>query len=142
MKIEQSLVLIKPDALEQKKVGQIITRLEEKGLKLQAMKMIWLDEELVAKHYAEHKEKEFYSRLVDYITERPVIAMVVAGKNALQVVRNLSGETDPLAAAPGTIRGDFGLDLETGNLVHASDSAASAEREIDLFFTPDEIYTY
>lgn len=104
--------------------------------------MIWLEEELAAEHYSEHQEKDFYERLLAYITERPVVAMVVAGKSAVRVVRNLAGATDPVEAKPGTIRGDLALDMKAGNIIHASDSPDSARREIDLFFNSAEIYDY
>ncbi len=140
--MEQSLVLIKPDAVMGGKIGSVITRLEEKGLQIQAMKMIWIDDELAKNHYQEHKGKDFFDGLISYITKSPVVAMVIAGEEAIGIIRNLAGDTDPAKAQPGSIRGDFGLCLDTGNVIHASDSKGSAAREIDLFFTGEEIYDY
>ncbi|HIP25677.1 MAG TPA: nucleoside-diphosphate kinase [Archaeoglobus profundus] len=139
--MERTFVMIKPDGVQRGLIGEIISRLERKGLKIVAMKMINVDRELAEKHYAEHKEKPFFNNLVQYITSGPVVAMVVEGKNAVKVVRTLVGATDPVEAQPGTIRGDFGLDIGR-NIIHASDSLESAEREISLFFKPDEILEY
>jgi len=139
--MERTFVMIKPDGVQRGLIGEIISRLERKGLKIVAMKMINVDRELAEKHYAEHKEKPFFNNLVQYITSGPVVAMVVEGKNAIKVVRTLVGATDPVEAQPGTIRGDFGLDIGR-NIIHASDSLESAEREISLFFKPDEILEY
>lgn len=140
--IEQCLVLIKPDGVKDKNIGKVITRIENKGLKIEAMKMLWIDKDLAEKHYFEHKDKEFFPRLLDYITSNPVVAMVVSGANAIKLIRNLAGDTNPLEAKPGTIRGDFAINIEQGNVIHASDSSKSAQREIELFFTPEEIYSY
>src|SRR6056297_2194873 len=101
--IEQTLVLIKPDGVLEKKIGQIISRFEKKGLQLQALKMIWLDEELASRHYQGHKGKDFFPRLISYISQAPVVAMVLAGEDAIKTVRNLAGKTDPSEARPGTI---------------------------------------
>ena len=140
--MEQSLVLIKPDAVEHQNIGKIIGRFENKGLKIEAMKMIWLDEELAKEHYKEHEGKDFFPRLISYISKKPIVALVVAGEKAIEVIRKMAGATDPIEARPGTIRGDLAADLEHGNVIHASDSKESAQREIELFFTADEIYTY
>ncbi len=140
--IEQCFVLIKPDGVKNKNIGRVITRIEDKGLKIEAMKMIWVDKELAEKHYFEHKEKEFFPRLLKYITSSPIVAMVVSGSNAIKLIRNLAGDTDPLEANPGTIRGDFAINIEQGNVIHASDSQKSAKREIDLFFKSEEIFSY
>jgi len=140
--MEQSLVLIKPDGVNHNNVGEIITRFEKKGLQIQALKMVWLDEELAKRHYGEHQGKDFFPRLIDYIIKVPIVAIVLAGQDVIKVVRNMAGATDPIEAHPGTIRGDLAADLEHGNVVHASDSKESARREIELFFTADEIYTY
>lgn len=135
---ERTLVLIKPDALQRGLVGEIIARLERKGLKLVGIKLVQMDEEMAHQHYAEHRGKPFFSGLVRFITSAPVVAMVWQGRGAVQVVRDLMGKTDPLQAAPGTIRGDLGLD--TGrNLIHGSDSVETARRECALFFRPEEI---
>ncbi|MCK8828558.1 nucleoside-diphosphate kinase [Natroniella acetigena] len=140
--MEQSLVLIKPDGVLNRKIGDIVARFEAKGLEIQAMKMMWMDEQLAITHYQEHEGKGFFDDLISYITEAPIVAMVIAGEEAIQIIRNLNGATDPLEAKPGTIRGDFALNLDSGNIVHASDSTESAKREIDLYFDADEIYAY
>ena len=142
LKIEQSLVLIKPDGVANKKIGRIITRLEDKELQIQAIKMVWLDERLLKEHYKEHIDKPFFARLLSYMSQNPVIAMVVAGESAIKNIRNLVGATDPLEAKPGSIRGDFALTMEQGNIIHASDSKNSAKKEINLFFDVDEIFSY
>ncbi|MEM2120413.1 MAG: nucleoside-diphosphate kinase [Archaeoglobaceae archaeon] len=139
--MERTFVMVKPDGVHRGLVGEIISRLERKGLKIVAMKMLKISEEMAKKHYEEHKAKPFFSSLVSYIISGPVVAMVVEGRNAVKVVRKLVGATNPSEAEPGTIRGDFGLDVGR-NVVHASDSLASAEREIGLFFRPDEIVSY
>ena len=141
MSNRRTLVLCKPDAVQRGLVGRIIARFERKGLKIAGMKMLAVDEALASRHYAEHLEKPFYPELRDFITSSPVVAMAIEGENAVEVVRDLMGVTNPQDAAPGTIRGDFGLNL-TKNLVHGSDSLASAEREVSLFFEPDELYDY
>jgi len=141
MTIQRTLVLCKPDAVQRGVVGRIIARFERKGLKLAGLKMIAVDEELASRHYAEHLQKPFYPQLRDFITSAPVVAMAIEGENAVEVVRNLMGVTNPQNAASGTIRGDFGLNL-TMNLVHGSDSLVSAEREVALFFGSDELFDY
>jgi nucleoside-diphosphate kinase len=134
-------VLCKPDAVQRGLVGRIIARFEDKGLKLAGLKLVRVDDDLASKHYAEHIGKPFYEELRAFVTSSPLVAMAVEGKNAVEVVRGLMGVTNPQIAAPGTIRGDFGLNL-TKNLVHGSDSLASAEREIALFFSEDELHDY
>jgi len=141
MSMQRTLVLCKPDAVQRGMVGRIVARFERKGLKIAGMKMLSVDGELASRHYAEHLKKPFYPELRDFISSSPVIAMAIEGENAVEVVRNLMGVTNPQNAASGTIRGDFGLNL-TMNLVHGSDSLASAEREISLFFEPDELFDY
>ena len=138
---ERTLVLCKPDAVQRGFVGQIISRFERKGLKIAGMKMLRVDGALANRHYQEHVEKAFYPSLRDFITSSPVIALAIEGDNAVEVVRTLLGTTNPQKAAPGTIRGDFGINL-TKNLVHGSDSLASAEREIGLFFDESELHDY
>ena len=138
---ERTLVLCKPDAVQRGRVGQIISRFEDKGLKIAGMKMLRVDEALANRHYQEHVEKAFYPHLREFITSSPVIALAIEGDNAVEVVRTLIGVTNPQEAAPGTIRGDFGINL-TKNLVHGSDSPVSAEREISLFFREGELYDY
>ncbi len=138
---ERTLVLLKPDAVNRRLVGEILTRFEKKGLKIVAMKMLWLTKEKAEEHYAVHKGKSFYDSLIKYITSSPIIAMVLEGESAIKVVRKIMGVTDAVEAAPGTIRGDFALSIQN-NLVHGSDSAESAEREIPIFFDNSEIYEY
>lgn len=139
--MEKSLVLIKPDAIQRGLTGEIVTRLERKGLKIIAMKMLQMDKSLAQRHYAIHKGKAFFDRLVDFITSSPTIAIVFQGKDAVGVIRRTIGATDPVQARAGTIRGDFGLDIEH-NLVHGSDSAENASKEIELFFSTEEIIDY
>ena len=138
---ERTLVLCKPDAVQRGLMGQIISRFENKGLKIAGMKMLHVDEALADRHYQEHLEKAFYPQLRAFITSSPVIALAIEGDNAVEVVRTLVGVTNPQKAAPGTVRGDFGINF-TKNLVHGSDSPASAEREISLFFSEDELFDY
>ncbi|WP_318664423.1 nucleoside-diphosphate kinase [Treponema sp.] len=130
--------MLKPGVLNRRIVGEVINRLERKGLKLVGLKMMNISEELAGKHYAEHKEKPFFGELVSYITSAPVVAMVWQGDDCVTLVRKLCGATKPSEAAPGTIRGDFCLHTAF-NVIHASDSDESAEREINLFFKPEEI---
>jgi len=139
--MERTLVLVKPDGVHRGLVGQVITRLERKGLKLVAAKMVLPKEDLVQTHYAEHEGKPFYRPLVDFLTSGPVMAMVVEGEGAIAVVRNVVGSTNPATAPPGTIRGDLALTVAR-NVVHASDSAVSAEREIDLWFPDGDLVDY
>ncbi|RLI80738.1 nucleoside-diphosphate kinase [Archaeoglobales archaeon] len=141
MDFERTFVMVKPDGVERGVIGEVISRLERKGLKIVAMKMLKIKDSLAKEHYAEHREKPFFNALLAYITSGPVVAMVVEGKNAIKVVRTLVGATNPIEADPGTIRGDFGMDLGR-NIIHASDSEESAKREISLFFNPDEILSY
>ena len=139
--MEKSMVLINPDAIQRELAGEIIARLEKKGLKIVAMKMLQMDKALAHRHYAIHKGKAFFDGLVDFITSGPIIAIVFQGKSAVAVIRRAMGETDPAKASPGTIRGDFGLDIEH-NLIHGSDSAKNASKEINLFFSVEEIFDY
>ncbi len=141
MSTERTLVLCKPDAVQRGLVGRVISRLEEKGVKIVGLKMMEVDEALARRHYQEHVQKPFFSDLVSFITSSPVVALAVEGENAVEVVRSLMGATNPQKAVPGTIRGDFGLSL-TKNLVHGSDSLASAERELALFFSAEELCAY
>ena len=136
--MQRTLVLVKPDAVQRRLAGEIISRLEKKGLKIVALKMLQMDRGLAEQHYAIHKGKSFFLGLVDFITSGPIIAAVVEGENTVEVVRRLMGETDPLKAAPGTIRGDFGLDIGQ-NLIHGSDSVENAAKEINLFFSEKEV---
>jgi len=139
--MERTLVLLKPDAVQRRLVGRIISRFEDKGLKIVGMKLMQVTRELAERHYAEHRGKPFFSELVSFITSSPIVAMVVEGPGAISEVRRLMGKTNPREAAPGTIRGDWGLSI-TMNLVHGSDSPASAAREIPIFFSDEEILDY
>ena len=139
--MERSLVLIKPDAMQRGLTGTIIARLERRGLKLVAIKLLRVDKALAQRHYAIHKDKPFFNNLVDYISSTPIVAAVFEGEGAIAVIRKAMGETDPAKAEAGTIRGDFGVDIEH-NSVHGSDSAETAEKEIKLFFSEDEIFNY
>ncbi|MCC7363372.1 MAG: nucleoside-diphosphate kinase [Dehalococcoidia bacterium] len=135
---ERTLILVKPDAMQRGLAGEVLQRFERKGLRIAGLKLIQIDEALAKRHYAEHDGKPFFAGLVEYISSSPVIAAVLEGTSAISVVRATIGATDPAQAAPGTIRGDFGLERGR-NLVHASDGEASAAREIDLFFQPGEV---
>ncbi len=139
--MERSLVLIKPDAMQRGLAGTIISRLENLGLKLVAMKLLHLDKALAQRHYAIHKDKPFYDSLVNYISSAPLIACVFEGEQAVEAIREAMGATDPAKAEAGTIRGDFGLDIER-NAIHGSDSAATVVEEIKLFFSQDEMFSY
>ena len=139
--MEKSLVLIKPDAMKRGLAGTIISRLEKTGVKLVAMRMLHIDKELAHRHYAVHKDKPFFNDLVNYITSSPIVAAVFEGENAIQVIREAMGATDPAKAEAGTIRADFGLDIEH-NCVHGSDSTETAAWEIKLFFNEDEMFAY
>lgn len=139
--MERSLVLIKPDAMKRQLAGTIISRLEAEGLQLIALKMLRLDDKLAKQHYAVHAEKPFFNDLISYITSTPIIALVLEGNEAINVIRQTMGPTDPSQAAAGTIRGDFGIDIQQ-NAVHGSDSTETAAQEIKLFFTESEIYSY
>ncbi len=139
--MERSLILVKPDAVPRGLTGAIISRLEGKGLKLVALRMLHMDKALAQRHYAVHNGKPFFNRLVEYITSGPIVAMVFAGANAVEVIRKTTGATDPAKAEKGTIRGDLGLDIER-NSVHGSDSPQTAATEIKLFFSDKEIFNY
>lgn len=139
--IQQTLVLVKPDAMQRGLAGEVISRLERKGLRIVAMKLMQVDADLAGRHYEAHACKPFFGSLVSFITSCPVTALVVEGRNAVDVVRQTMGQTDPSKAAPGTIRGDLAMDIQN-NLVHGSDSLESAKREVSLFFSDKEILTY
>lgn len=139
--MERSLVLIKPDAMRRGFGGAIIGRLQEQGLKLLALKMLHMDKELAGRHYAIHADKPFFGELIDYIISTPIIAAVFEGEGAVNKIRDIMGATDPAKAEAGTIRKDFGLDIQQ-NATHSSDSPETAEKEIQLFFGSDEIYSY
>lgn len=139
--MERTLVIVKPDAVQRGLIGRIIDRFERRGLRIAAMKMMHIDQELAETHYGIHKGKPFYEGLIDYITSSPVVVMVIEGDGAIEIVRATMGATAPAEAVPGTIRGDFGVEVSR-NLVHGSDGADTAAFEIDLFFDEDEILSY
>ena len=141
MATERTFAMLKPDAVQRGVIGEIITRFECRGLKIIAMKMMRIDPALAERHYAEHIGKGFYPGLVQFITAGPVVPMVLEGKNAISMVRTMMGATDPQKSAPGTIRGDFAIDLGR-NIIHGSDGPESAKREIGLFFSDAEMQTY
>jgi len=141
MATEKTFVMVKPDGVQRGLCGEIVSRFERKGLKIVAMKFMLIKKETAEVHYGEHKGKGFYESLISFITSGPVLAMVFEGDNAVSVCRNLMGKTNPQESAPGTVRGDFGM--VTGmNIIHGSDSPKSAEREISIFFRPDELVSY
>ncbi len=139
--MERTFVALKPDAVKRGLAGRIISRFEDKGYKIIAMKVIHVDGNLAAKHYEEHIGKPFYNQLVEYITSSPIIAMVLEGENVVAQIRNIMGATDPNKADVGTIRADFAQFMEK-NIVHGSDSVESAKREIALYFSENEICEY
>ncbi len=139
--MERTFVMVKPDGVQRGLIGEVVSRIERKGMKIVAMKMLHITQETAERHYAEHREKPFFNALVDYITSGPVVAMVVEGRNAISVIRKLVGKTNPIEADPGTIRGDLAMDIGR-NIVHASDSPESAEREIGIFFSSEEVIDY
>ena len=140
--LERTFVMVKPDGVQRGLIGEIVSRFEERGLKLVGGKFMRIDDELAREHYAEHVDKPFFEDLSSFITSGPVFAMVWEGQDAIAQVRTMMGETDPAESAPGTIRGDFGLDLGR-NVIHGSDTEeGSAEREIGLFFDDEELQSY
>ena len=141
MKKERTFVMIKPDAVQRGLVGEIVSRFEKKGIKLVAMKLVVVSRELAEKHYAVHKGKPFYEPTVNYISSSPVIALVLEGNNAIDLVRTMMGKTNPQDAASGTIRGDYGQFIGR-NIIHGSDGRDTAEFEINLWFKPEEISDY
>ena len=141
MIMERTYLMVKPDGVQRGLCGEIVSRFEKKGLKLIAMKLMVIPKETAENHYGEHKGKKFYDSLISYITSGPVLAMVWEGENAVSICRNMMGKTNPAESAPGTIRGDYGM--VTGlNIIHGSDSVESAEREIKIFFKPEELVSY
>jgi nucleoside-diphosphate kinase len=138
---QQTLVIVKPDAVQRALTGAILSRFEGKGLRLAALKLMQIDRALAERHYAVHQGKPFYEGLVQFITSGPVVVGVLEGPNAIEATRNLMGATNPVTAAPGSIRGEFALEIGQ-NLVHGSDAADTAEYEIGLYFTPGEIVSY
>jgi nucleoside-diphosphate kinase len=136
--MQRTFVAVKPDGVGRGLVGEVIARLERKGLRLVGLKMMRVSEELAGRHYEAHREKPFFAGLVAFITSGPIVAMVWEGQDAIAVARNVMGATDPAKAAPGTLRGDFAMQI-AANIVHGSDGPEAAEREIGLFFRPDEL---
>jgi nucleoside-diphosphate kinase len=141
MATERTLILIKPDAIQRRLAGRILTRFEERGLRIVGLKLIQITPELSQKHYAEHVSKPFYPLLEEFITSGPVIAVAAEGPGAVAVVRAMMGSTNGRESAPGTIRGDYGLSRQM-NLVHGSDGPEAAKREIELYFRPEEMLDY
>ena len=141
METEQTLVLIKPDGVQRGLIGEVIARYEQKGLKIVGMKLLRLPRDTAEELYAVHHGKSFYDVLIEFMTSAPIVALVIEGRGAIELVRILNGETDPKKSQPGSIRGDFSINI-THNVVHASDSLRSAERELEIMFAPDERYEY
>ncbi len=138
MAVEKTFVMIKPDGVKRRLIGEVISRFERKGFTIKALKMVKLDKEKAEQLYSVHRDKPFFNELVEFVTSGPVVAMVLEGESAISVVRTMIGSTDGRKAAPGTIRGDYALDIQE-NVVHASDSGESFEREYRVFFSPEEI---
>jgi nucleoside-diphosphate kinase len=136
MAVEQTLILIKPDAMQRALAGEILARFERRGLTVRAAKLVYVDNSLAERHYAEHAEKPFFGELVEFITSAPTLALVLEGEGAIAVARETIGATDPAKAAPGSIRGDLALSMPD-NLVHGSDAADTAKREIELWFSDE-----
>ena len=141
MRMERTLVIVKPDGVQRGLIGPLLSRLEARGLKIVGLKLVQVSQDLAARHYAEHEGKPFYPGLLKYITSAPVIVACVEGTSAVQMVRNSVGATNPLHATPGTVRGDLALDIGR-NLIHASDAPATAERELALWFQDAELVSY
>jgi len=141
MATERTFIALKPDAVQRGFVGEVISRFEKKGFKLVGLKLLQVSQELATTHYAEHKDRPFFPSLVSFITSGPVVAIVLEGKGVVAASRKLIGATNPLDSAPGTIRGDFGI-TTSKNLVHGSDSVESANREIALWFKPEELLSW
>lgn len=139
--MERTLVLVKPDGVQRGLAGTVLARLEARGLKIVALRLLQMDRDLAGRHYGAHEGKPFFAGLVDFITSGPIVAAVLEGRNAVDVVRQTMGATDPAKATPGTIRGDLALDIGR-NIIHGSDSTESAENEIAIFFSAHEVLTY
>lgn len=139
--MERTLVLIKPDGVQRGLVGEVVGRFERRGLHLVGLRMLAVDRALAERHYAEHRERPFFEAVIEFITSSPVVAMAWEGPNAVGLVRGMMGPTNPANAAPGTIRGDFGIDIGQ-NIIHGSDSPARAEVEVALFFSPQELVSW
>ena len=139
--MQRTLVLVKPDGVQRGLTGEVISRIERTGLKIVGAKLLQMDAALARRHYAAHEGKGFFPGLVQFITSGPLMALVFEGPNAVEVVRKVMGATDPVQAAPGTVRGDLAIDIGR-NLVHGSDSAEAAQKEVALFFRPEELVSY
>lgn len=139
--MEKTFLMVKPDGVQRNLIGEVVAKFENKGFKLVGAKLMQIPNELAEEHYGEHKERPFFGELVEFITSGPVFAMVWEGENVIKTARNMMGATNPADAAPGTIRGDFGLTVGK-NVIHGSDSPESAEREINLFFNESELTAY
>ncbi|WP_047985310.1 nucleoside-diphosphate kinase [Ornithinibacillus californiensis] len=139
--MEKTFLMVKPDGVQRNLVGEIVNRLERKGFKLVGAKLMQISDELASEHYGEHKERPFFGELVEFITSGPVFAMVWEGENVIKTAREMMGKTNPAEAAPGTVRGDYGVTVGK-NVIHGSDSPESAEREINLFFDQKELVSY
>lgn len=139
--MEQTLIILKPDAVQRGLIGDILARFEQRGLRIVAMKLMQVDQATAERHYAVHKGKPFYAGLVNYIISAPVVVLVLEGPNAISVVRTMVGSTRPGEAAPGTIRGDYGLTVDR-NLIHASDAPETAEYEIGIYFNKQDLLNY
>lgn len=139
--MEKTFIMVKPDGVQRNLVGEIVKRLEAKGFKLAGAKLMVISDDLAKTHYGEHKEKPFFVELVDFITSGPVFAMIWEGENVIKIARDMMGKTNPSEAAPGTIRGDFGVTVGK-NVIHGSDAPESAEKEMALFFSENEIVDY
>ena len=141
MAIERTFIMVKPDGVQRNLIGEIVTRFEKKGFQLVGAKLMSVSQELAEEHYGEHKERPFFGELVGFITSSPVFGMVWEGDNVIATARNMMGKTNPADAAPGTIRGDFGISVGM-NIIHGSDSVESAQREINLWFNEGELSSY
>ncbi|HET7578555.1 MAG TPA: nucleoside-diphosphate kinase [Bacillales bacterium] len=139
--MEQTFLMVKPDGVQRNLIGEIVSRFEKKGFKLAGAKLMAIPKDLAETHYAEHKERPFFGELVSFITSAPVFAMVWEGDGVIATARNIMGATNPQESAPGTIRGDYGVQVSQ-NIIHGSDSLESAEREIGLFFNQEELVSY
>ncbi len=141
MSTQSTLVLVKPDGVNRGLIGNVVSRLENSGLKISGLKILKINQKLAEEHYSEHKDKPFFSSLLNFITSSPVVAIVLSGPEAISKTRSLMGTTSPLDSVPGTIRGDLGLTVEK-NIIHGSANLSDAEREINLYFNADEIVNY
>lgn len=139
--MEKTFLMVKPDGVQRALIGEIVSRFEKKGFQLVGAKLMNISEDLAKEHYGEHKDRPFFGELVDFITSGPVFAMVWEGKDVILTARNMMGKTNPAEAAPGSIRGDYAVQV-SNNIIHGSDSAESAEREIGLFFKEEELVSY